>query len=75
MLMPGTTANDFAARASIAVPAERQRLSAAARTFDEVRYLGHAASPVQYEDLLALDTALQASRPGVLAEPVGQGMA
>ena len=72
MLMPGTTANDFAARASTAVPAERQRLASAVRTFDGVRYLGHTASPDQYEELVALDTALQAARPSALAEPVEQ---
>ena len=72
MLMPGTTANDFASRASIAIPAERQRLAAAARTFDGVRYLGHAASPEQYDELVALDSALQAARPGTLAEPFDQ---
>ncbi len=69
MLTPGTTANDFAARAATAVPAERQRLTNAARTFDGVRYLGRSASPDQYSELVALDTALQAARPGALAEP------
>ncbi|HEY2556918.1 MAG TPA: DUF4129 domain-containing protein [Diaminobutyricibacter sp.] len=69
MLTPGTTANDFAARAATAVAAERQRLMNAARTFDGVRYLGRSASPDQYGELVALDTALQAARPGALAEP------
>ena len=72
MLMPGTTANDFASRASTAVPAERRRLATAARTFDAVRYLGHSGTREQYDELVALDTALQAARPGALAEPVEQ---
>jgi hypothetical protein len=72
MLMPGTTANDFASRASVAVPAERQRLATAARTFDGVRYLGRTATPAQYDELVALDTALQAARPAAFADPVDQ---
>ena len=70
MLMPGTTANDFAARASIAVPAEAARLAAAARTFDGVRYLGRAALPEQYDEFVALDAALQSARPAAFAQPV-----
>ncbi len=72
MLMPGTTANDFAARAGAAVPAERARLADAARTFDGVRYLGRPATAAQYADSVELDTALQAARPGVLAGPVSE---
>lgn len=72
MLMPGTTANEFASRASIAVPAERLRLAAAARIFDGVRYLGRSATPAQYEELVALDSALQGARPEALADPTEQ---
>ena len=72
MLTPGTTANDFAARASAAVPPERQRLATAARIFDGVRYLGRSASPDQYDELVALDTALQAARASALADPAEQ---
>ncbi len=75
MLMPGTTANDFASRASAAVPAERLRLATAARTFDGVRYLGRPATREQYDELVALDTALQATRPGTLADPFEQATA
>ncbi|XAO69436.1 DUF4129 domain-containing protein [Diaminobutyricibacter sp. McL0608] len=70
MLLPGTTANGFAARASSAVPAESQRLANAARTFDRVRYLGGSATQAQYDELVALDTALQAARPSALADPL-----
>ena len=59
---PGTTAAEFAARAADAVPDERQRLREAARSFDEVRYLGRSGSEAQYQQLVALDAALQQAR-------------
>jgi hypothetical protein len=70
MLTPGTTANGFAVRAASAVPAESERLAAAARTFDGVRYLGRTAVAAQYDELVALDQSLQAARPTALADPL-----
>ncbi|GAA1446556.1 DUF4129 domain-containing protein [Leifsonia poae] len=69
---PGTTATEFALRAAAAVPAERERLVTAARSFDDVRYLGRAGTEGQYQQLVALDDALQRIRPAFTpVEPVG----
>ncbi len=67
-ISPGTTATDFAAAAGRALPAESGALIAAARAFDEVRYLGHPGSEAEYRTLLALDDRLRQARPA-LPEP------
>jgi hypothetical protein len=66
---PGTTATEFAARAAGAVPAERERLTAAARAFDDVRYLGRAGTEGRYQQLVALDQSLQQYKPSLAATP------
>lgn len=60
---PGTTATHFAASASLVLPAEREQLAQAARSFDAVRYLDRAGSPSAYQQLVALDQRLQQARP------------
>jgi Domain of unknown function (DUF4129) len=68
---PGTTAHDFAGRAAVAFPAEREALAAAAATFDQVRYLGRTGTEQGYRTLGELDRALAAAQPSVLTEPGG----
>lgn len=63
MLLPGTTAGEVASAGSRAFPAWQGRLADAARIFDRVRYLGHAASAADYEAIAALDDALGGARP------------
>jgi hypothetical protein len=55
---PGTTATEFANLAAVALPHERERLIAAARVFDGVRYLDRPGTESQYQQLVALDTIL-----------------
>lgn len=66
---PGTTATHFAVAAATVLPAEREQLAEAARSFDAVRYLGRAGSSAAYQQLVALDQRLQQARP-TLPEPV-----
>ena len=64
--LPGTTAHDLATRAAALFPAETQRLEAAARAFDSVRYLGQDAREADYESIARLDGDLRlAPMPGV----------
>jgi hypothetical protein len=67
---PGTTAHTVAELASVAFPAERDRLRQGAGVFESVRYLGGAGTESGYRALLELDTDLQAARPR-MSEPVG----
>jgi hypothetical protein len=64
---PGTTATEFAARAAGAIPAERERLTAAARAFDDVRYLGRAGTEAHYQQLVALDQSLLQFKPSLVS--------
>jgi len=67
---PGTTAHTVAELASVAFPAEQDRLRQGASLFESVRYLGGAGTESGYRALLELDTDLQATRPRI-SEPVG----
>jgi hypothetical protein len=60
---PGTTAVGFASRASTSFPPFSDRLSAAATSFDEVRYLGVIGTEEAYRELADLDGDLAGSRP------------
>lgn len=60
---PGTTAHDFAGRAAEAFPDSSERLLSAARTFDELRYLGATGTAENYEFLRSLDAALSTRTP------------
>lgn len=68
---PGTTAHDFAGRASTAFPAESGDLAEAADGFDRVRYLGQDGTARQYEQLRALDRRLLAQTAAAF-EPLDQ---
>lgn len=52
---PGATAQAIAREAATALGAHADQLAAAARSFDEVRYLRHPASEQMYRDLVATD--------------------
>ena len=62
---PGTTAHDFGRRAGTAFPDHAAALERAAVAFDAVRYLGHAGSREQFEQVAALEQALRTSRPAL----------
>ncbi|MDR6973289.1 DUF4129 domain-containing protein [Leifsonia shinshuensis] len=62
LVSPGTTATEFSQRAADAVPAERDALRQAARSFDEVRYLDRPGTESAYQQLVALDQRLQGAR-------------
>ncbi|MGO4299233.1 DUF4129 domain-containing protein [Leifsonia sp. RAF41] len=59
---PGTTATEFAQRAALVVPDEREALGGAARSFDEVRYLDRPGTESAFQQLVALDQRLQRVR-------------
>lgn len=65
---PGSTAHDVTKRASSVLPEHAEALEAAAGDFDAVRYLGDAGDREQYERMVALDRAVQGTRPHVTAE-------
>ncbi len=60
---PGTTARDFAARSGAPFPPFAARLAAAARDFDDVRYLGRSGSEEAYLRLAQLEQELRRARP------------
>jgi hypothetical protein len=62
---PGTTARDFAVRAGTVLPAFSERLSAAASTFDDVRYLSREGTEAAYRSATALESDLRAARPAL----------
>ena len=72
LVSPGTTAHDFAARASAAFPGASDDLARAAEVFDRVRYLGQDGSADDYDRLRRLDGRLQ-NEPATASEPVGSG--
>ncbi|WP_353988385.1 DUF4129 domain-containing protein [Ruicaihuangia caeni] len=61
-VLPGTTATEFARRASAVFVDERDELAAAASAFDRVRYLGEPGTRETYERMTALDTRLRQRR-------------
>ncbi|MFF4700811.1 DUF4129 domain-containing protein [Streptomyces chattanoogensis] len=66
---PGRTADEAAAAAGRVLPAHADRLSAAARTFDDVTYGGRPGTEREYALLTALDSELQHARPHLAAAP------
>jgi hypothetical protein len=60
-----------ARRAAIPLPEHGAALDAAAHDFDAVRYLGDPGDRDRYERLVALDTAVQRTRPQLEAVPTG----
>ncbi|MET0933002.1 MAG: DUF4129 domain-containing protein [Mycetocola sp.] len=73
LVSPGTTAHDFAGRASTAFPAASGDLAAAADVFDRVRYLGQDGTPDDYDRLRRLDGRLQKDTPAG-HEPIDAGV-
>jgi hypothetical protein len=73
MTAPGTTAREFAARASAVFPAHAAELSAGGRLFDDVRYLERPGTRESYDRIATLDRRLQSERP-VALESVGDRM-
>lgn len=65
ILVPRTarTADELAAEAAQAFPAESAELAAAARLFDEVRYGGRPGSQGGYDRVRSLDTRLASAAP------------
>ncbi|AYF97163.1 DUF4129 domain-containing protein [Protaetiibacter intestinalis] len=61
--LPGSTAHDVARRAARALPEHGAALERAAYEFDAVRYLGDRGDRDRYETMVALDRAIEHSRP------------
>ncbi|OKI06120.1 hypothetical protein A6A06_38160 [Streptomyces sp. CB02923] len=70
---PGRTADEAASEAGRALPAHSQRLSSAARTFDDVTYGGRPGNAQEYAALSSLDADLRHSKPQLAAAPHGSG--
>lgn len=60
---PGRTAHEAAREAGRLLPAHTDALLAAARTFDDVVYGSHAATPEMHERIRLLDQRLERARP------------
>lgn len=60
---PGTTARGFALRAGRVFPDYADELTAGARAFDAVRYLGKTGTESDYARLAALELALRTASP------------
>lgn len=63
VLEPGATAQEIARRAARELPELADLLVRAARVFDEVRYLGRAAAPEDYEAVAGAEEAARSARP------------
>ncbi len=73
---PGTTAREFSRRAAVVFPAEAERVTAAARDFDGVRYLDREGTAEQWAAMVALEQKLRSARPAAAedADAVGAGV-
>jgi hypothetical protein len=60
---PGRTADEAAAEAGSVLPSAADRLSAAARDFDDVTYGGRAATEQSYHRIAELDRDLERTKP------------
>ncbi|WP_407838937.1 DUF4129 domain-containing protein [Streptomyces sp. DSM 116496] len=65
---PGRTADEAAAEAAVSLPSHAAALRTAARTFDDVTYGAHPATPEMYAALTTLDQALSHTKP-LLPDP------
>jgi hypothetical protein len=72
---PGRTADEFAAEAGLALPAQARALTAAALLFDDVRYGGRDGTQRGYQSVRDLDTAVQATKAAGPMAPVVAGQA
>jgi hypothetical protein len=62
---PGRTADEAAAEAGRSLPAHTDRLTAAARQFDDVTYGGRGAGEESYHRIAELDHDLERARPAL----------
>ncbi|KOG07809.1 DUF4129 domain-containing protein [Streptomyces viridochromogenes] len=60
---PGRTADEAAAEAGRSLPAQTDRLRAAARDFDDVTYGGRTATQQAYQRIAELDRDLESTKP------------
>ena len=60
---PGRTADEAAQVLSVPFSSESGRLARAAATFDGIRYGNRAAGTADYQEMVALDAALDAMKP------------
>lgn len=67
---PGTTAHDFAQRAAQVFPQHGDALAEAARSFDDVRYLGGIGSAAAFDQIASLERALHTAKPAFEPELV-----
>ncbi|MYM20879.1 DUF4129 domain-containing protein [Brevibacterium sp. 5221] len=75
---PASTAAELSAAAAARLPAHAASLRAAGELFDAVTFGEHAATPADYEALVALDAAVSArsgTAPGAVAEAPAAGTA
>jgi hypothetical protein len=63
LVKPARTADELAAEAAAAFPAESGELAAVARLFDEVRYGGRPGSEAGYARVRSLDSRLETAAP------------
>ncbi len=71
---PGRTADEFAAEASLPLPALAAKLADAARLFDDVRYGGRTGADAGYHGVRELDDAIRTARVPIavtVAMPAG----
>ena len=68
-LVPGATVHAFARAAARPFPAHADALEAAARAFDDVRYLRRPGTPERYRAVAETDEAVLRTRPVGAAEP------
>lgn len=64
---PGATAQAIAREAGSVFPGESTAVGSAASAFDDVRYLGHAATEQSYRRLADTDERLSAHRPELVS--------
>jgi hypothetical protein len=70
---PGRTADEFAAEASLPLPALTVALAEAVRLFDDIRYGGRTGTSTGYSHVRELDDAIRAARLPVAADIVAAG--
>ena len=70
---PGTTAQEFAARAGRAFPDHVDAFTSGARAFDGVRYLDRPGTREAFDEVAALDRDISAARPARLERVADSG--
>lgn len=67
---PGRTADEAAQALAVPFSSESRRLAHAAATFDGIRYGNRAAGSADYQEMVALDAALDTMRPATADDRV-----